>query len=324
MTNDKIQMRYYGWVILLIAVTLLPYMAWTSHRFQLVHVLALMSVYMLLALGVSQVIGQTGLLDLGYMAFYAISCYTAMLLSVRGAAFWLSMPVCLLVTALFRFLLGAPILRLRGDYLAIVTLGFGEITRIVLNNWDPLTNGPKGLPRVGETLTPVRLGSFIFTNDIHFYYLTLFFLFLTFFCMRRLSYSRIGRAFLAIREDEVAASLSGINVHRTKLLSFVLSSFPAAFAGCIYTHWIGFISPESFTFWESVLLVTMVVLGGSGNIWGPLFGACLIVGLPELLRADFARKALGIDLTDYRMLLFGVILLAVVILRPQGILPARR
>ncbi|MFH1259664.1 MAG: branched-chain amino acid ABC transporter permease [Elusimicrobiota bacterium] len=307
------------WSGLLLAAIILPLIAQFQANFYLVHIFALVGIYIILALGLNIVVGFTGLLDLGFMAFFALGSYTSILLSVKGVPFWISLPVAIVVVVLFRIFLGWSALRLKGDYLAVVTLGFGEITRIILNNWDSLTNGPKGLPRVGEKLPAINLFGFVFTEDIHFYYLILLFVILAIVVSYHLDDSRIGRAWTAIREDEIAAELMGINVSLFKLLSFVVGSIFAGIAGAIYSHWIGFITPESFTFWESVLLLMMVVLGGMGNVAGVLLGCVLIVGIPEIL-----RDLLGSQFILYRMLVFGSLIVVMIIFRPQGLIPSRR
>jgi branched-chain amino acid transport system permease protein len=307
----------YG-VVLLLAV-LIPLVLHLSGNFYAVHVIGLVGVYCILALGLNVTIGYTGLLDLGFMAFYAIGAYTGALLSIAGWSFWLILPISVIVGALARYLIGAPVLRLRGDYLAIVTLAFGEITRLVLNNYDALSNGPKGLPRVGEKIAAVSFFGIQFADDIQFYYLILVFVLLGIFVSYRMEHSRLGRALVAIREDELAAELSGINVARVKMIAFVISGAFGALAGTIYVHWIGFVTPETFTFWESVLLVSMLVVGGMGNITGVLLGVVLLVGIPEVLRAG-----LGTRFVDYRMLLFGAMMILVIIFRPQGLIPSRR
>ncbi len=304
---------------ILILLVVVPPIVQATGNYYAIHVAGLVGIYGILCIGLNITIGYTGLLDLGFMAFYAIGAYTGALMSIAGISFWIILPVSVLVGGLFRFLIGAPVLRLRGDYLAIVTLAFGEIVRLVLNNFDLLSNGPKGLPRVGETIGKVRLFSLEFTDDIQFYYLILVFLLVAVLISYRLEHSRFGRALVAIREDELAAELTGINVARTKATAFVLSGMFGALAGAIYTHWIGFITPETFTFWESVLLVAMIVLGGMGNIVGVLLGVVLLVGVPEVLRAS-----LGTRFVDYRMLLFGTIMILVIIFRPQGLLPSKR
>lgn len=306
-------------ISLIIIVAFSAYLLHLAHEIYLIHILSLAGIYVLLALGLNMVIGYTGLLDLGFIAFYAIGAYSAALLSAKGISFWLILPISIFITCALRFLLGKPLMRLRGDYLAIVTLGFAEITRIVLNNWDALTNGPKGLPRVGETIKPVSLFGFSLSSEIDYFYLILFFVIVSIFAARRIERSKIGRAFVSIREDEIAAEASGINTSYVKLLSFTFSACFAAIAGVIYTHWIGFISPESFNFWESVFLACMVVLGGMGNILGVIFGVFLLVGIPE-----FLRFSLGGEFVLYRMLLFGLLMVIMTVLRPQGIFPEKR
>ena len=282
----------------------------------ILRLLGIMGLYMILALGLNVTLGFVGLFDLGFMAFYAIGAYTSALLSIHGIGFWLATSAAVLVTVTVRLLLGAPVLRLRGDYLAIVTLGFGEIVRLILNNWDSVTNGPKGLPRVGESVGTIVFFGFGLTENIHFYYLILAVVVLTVIVSKNLEHSRIGRAWIAVREDEVAAELSGIPVTRVKMLAFALF---AALAGSIFAHWERFVTPESFTFWESVLVVSMLVLGGMGSVSGALLGAALISGFPLFLQA-----ILGGGLIHYRYLIFGAALVAVVIFRPQGLLPSRR
>lgn len=305
--------------IIVLLILSVAYLFHLQGQFYFIHILSLMGIYILLVQGLNMVIGFTGLLDLGFIAFYAIGAYSAALLSIKGFSFWIILPISILITCIFRYLIGKPLMRLRGDYLTIVTLGFGEITRLVLNNWDTLTNGPKGLPRVGEEIQQIKLFSFTFQEEIHFFCLIFFFILITLLVISRLENSKIGRAFVSIREDEGASEVSGINTSYIKLLVFVLSSIPCAIAGVIYVHWIGFVSPESFTFMESVFLVCMVVLGGAGNIFGIIFGVVLLVGIPE-----FLRTTLGGEFILYRMLIFGALMVALVIFRPQGIIPEKR
>jgi branched-chain amino acid transport system permease protein len=305
--------------ILLLLLLILPVILNEVGNYYAVRVIGLVGIYCILGVGLNITIGYTGLLDLGYIAFYAIGAYSAALFSIAGVPFWICIPLVALVGGVVRFGLGAPVLRLRGDYLAIVTLGFGEIVRLVLINLEPLTNGPKGLPRVNERIGEVNFFSFTLTENIHFYYLILFFLLIAIVISRRLEHSRLGRALVAIREDELAAMLSGVNVARTKAAAFVISGMIGAVAGAIYVYWNQFVSPESFTFWESVLLVSMLVVGGMGNIQGVLLGVVLLVAVPEVL-----RSSLGTQFVDYRMILFGFLMVIVIIFRPQGLLPSRR
>lgn len=305
--------------LILVLVVAAPLVLKGSSWGFVIHILGSMGLYMLLAMGLNIVIGQVGLLDLGFMAFYAWGAYTAALLSLRGWNFWLVLPVTILVTVMIRLLLGAPVLRLRGDYLAIVTLGFGEITRIFLNNWDAVTNGPKGLSLLSsELVRPIQFFLWPVTEDFHFYYLILGFVLVGIEVSRRLEHSRVGRAWVAIREDELAAEQTGVGVTKMKMLAFALSAVYAGAAGAIFARWERFVTPESFTFWESALLVVMVVIGGMGSVPGVLLGVALVVGIPEVL-----RNLLG-GFINYRYLLFGVALVFVAIYRPQGLFPSRR
>ena len=270
-------------------------------------VLTLTAMYAVLALGLNLVVGQVGLLNLGYVAFYAIGAYTYAILSTRyGLPFWPGLAVGAAASAFLALLIGLSTLKLRGDYFAIVTLGLGEITRIVLNNSDSLTGGPNGISGIGR---PV-LGSIVLTTPLHFYYLILAIAVITVFAMDRLIASRVGRAWIAIREDEIAAEAMGLNTFRLKLLAFVVASSWAGAVGVFFAAKMAFVSPESFTFFESVMILCMVVLGGMGSIPGIILGAFLLITLPELLR-EFA---------DYRMLGFGVALVLMMVFRPQGLL----
>lgn len=303
----------------IVLVLFLPVVCQVQGAYYLLHTMDLIGIYLLLILGLNLILGSVGLLDLGFIAFYACGAYVSALLSIRGWNFWLVLPASIILTVFLRFLLGLPALRLRGDYLAIVTLGFAEIIRFTLNNLDSLTNGPKGLPRVGETIISPKFFFFKFHSDLSFYYLILFFVIIGIIVSRRLNNSRIGRAWVAIREDELAAETCGINVEKVKLFAFCFSAIYAATAGTLYTHWIKFVSPESFTFWESVLLVSMVVLGGMGSIPGIILAVVLVIGAPE-----FLRNLLGTKLVNYRMLFFGLALVLMVVFRPQGIVPSKR
>lgn len=276
-----------------------------------IDVLTQVGIYVTLALGLNIVIGLAGLLDLGYVAFYAVGAYAYGLLSTRvGLSFWEVWPLGALLAALFGVLLGIPVLRLKGDYLAIVTLGFGEMIRITLNNWDSLTRGPNGIIGIPRP----KVFGFTFSTPIHYYYLSLAMVGLTIFVVGRLNRSRIGRAWTAIRDDEVAAETMGINLMKAKLLAFALGATWAGLAGVFFASKMTFISPESFTFFESVIILCMVVLGGMGSVPGVILGASLLVILPEVMR-QFAL---------YRMLIFGGAMVVMMILRPQGLIASSR
>ncbi|MEK6657592.1 MAG: branched-chain amino acid ABC transporter permease [Nitrospirota bacterium] len=263
--------------------------------------------YIVLALGLNIVVGFAGLLDLGYVAFYAVGAYFYALLSIKaGLSFWAVLPLSAIMAAIFGILLGFPTLRLRGDYLAIVTLGFGEMIRITLNNWDSLTGGPNGILGIRG---PDMLG-LSFSQPYHYYYLIIIIGIFTVFVVNRLNNSRIGRAWIAIREDEIAAEAMGINIVKMKLLAFALGAFFAGMAGAFFAGKMKFVSPESFTFFESVIILCMVVLGGMGSILGVILGAVVLIILPESLRG----------FQNYRMLIFGGAMAAMMLLRPQGII----
>jgi len=288
---------------LLICLAALPF--FSGDYFLDVAVLA--GIYIILALGLNVVVGFAGLLNLGFVAFYAIGAYIYALLNTRyGFGFWTALPFSLIFTMLFGFLLAIPALRLKGDYLAIVTLGFGEIVRLILNNWDALTRGPNGI----SGIAPPSVMSLSMGKLSYYYYLVLFFVILTLFITKRVYSSKIGRAWVAIREDEIAASVTGIHTTLYKLYAFAFGAFWAGLAGTLFAGKMRFVSPESFTFMESVLILCMVILGGLGSIYGVIFGAFLLVLLPEILR----------EVQLYRMLALGAGLVMLMIFRPQGLL----
>jgi branched-chain amino acid transport system permease protein len=267
----------------------------------------LTGIYIVLALGLNLIVGQTGLLNLGYVAFYAIGAYTYAILSTRyGLSFWPGLVAGGISASIFAVLLGYVTLNLRGDYFAIVTLGLGEITRIFFNNWDSVTGGPNGIARIPR---PVLAGYELHTT-LDFTYLMLAFVLFAIFASKRLVSSRIGRAWVAIREDEIASEACGIDAFKLKLLAFVLGSAVAGCTGVLFAAKMAFVSPESFTFFESVLILCMVVLGGRGSIAGIVLAAALLIALPEAFR----------EFQDYRMLAFGIALVLMMIFRPQGLL----
>jgi branched-chain amino acid transport system permease protein len=270
----------------------------------------LVGIYVILALGLNVVVGFAGLLNLGFVAFYALGAYAYALLNTRlGLDFWTALPFSVGLSAIAGFLLAVPALRLRGDYLAIVTLGFGEITRLILNNWDSLTMGPNGITGIAAPkVLSLSLGKLS-----HFYYLVLLLVLVTLFITMRVYSSRIGRAWVAIREDEIASSAMGINTTAYKLYAFAFGAFWAGLAGAVFAAKMQFVSPESFTFMESVLILCMVILGGLGSIWGVILGAFILVLLPEMLR----------EIQLYRMLALGAGLVLLMVFRPQGLFGGR-
>jgi branched-chain amino acid transport system permease protein len=298
-------------------------------------VLARVMLFSLFALGLNVVVGFAGLLDLGYVAFWAIGAYTAGILTgardyaaaiTSGAEnpvepewqmwMWLIFLAALLVAVIAGVVLGSPTLRLRGDYLAIVTLGFGEIVRITANNLDSFTGGPRGIrgiphPAINVGGINLEWGTLI---DIKYYWLLLFLVVLWVVAIHLLDRSRIGRAWVAIREDEIAAQAMGVPVVRMKLTAFAIGACTAGVGGVVYAEQITFINPPTFSLIQSILILSMVVIGGMGSIGGSILGATLVVVLPEIFR----------PLADYRFFLFGLALVVVMIFRPQGLLPSKR
>ncbi len=268
-------------------------------------------IYIMLGLGLNIVVGLAGLLDLGYVAFYAVGAYAYALLNHHfGLGFWAALPIGAGLGALFGIILGFPVLRLRGDYLAIVTLGFGEIIRLILENWNEFSFGPSGIANIPR---PSFFGiEFSVQNaTTYMYYLMILLVMFTIFVVNRLQNSRIGRAWIALREDEVACQAMGIDKRATKLTAFALGATWAGMAGVIFAAKTTFINPASFTIWESIIILCIVVLGGMGSIIGVVAGALVLILLPEYLRA----------FSEYRMLLFGVILVLMMVFRPGGIVP---
>ncbi|WP_239797950.1 ABC transporter permease subunit [Candidatus Nitrotoga arctica] len=339
--------RHSAWlafVVLAIVLLALPFFTDELFGRSWVRIMNFALLYIMLALGLNIVVGYAGLLDLGYIAFFAVGAYCYALLSSPQLGlhlpFWIVLPLGALLACIFGVLLGAPTLRLRGDYLAIVTLGFGEIIRIFLNNLNApinITNGPQGI----SMIDPIRFGEFSLGNthelfgltfpSVHLhYYLFLFFTLLVIFISLRLEDSRIGRAWMAIREDEVAAEAMGINTRNIKLLAFAMGATFGGLAGGLFAGFQGFVSPESFSLTESITVLCMVVLGGMGNINGVLLGGMLLVVLPEALRhgSGPAQQLLFgktlIDPESLRMLLFGLALITVMLWRPAGLWPSNQ
>ena len=331
-----------GLMLLAAALVALPF-ALATVGTAWVRITNLAILFALLALGLNIVVGFAGLLDLGYIAFYGIGAYVYALLASPQfnlhLPFWAILPLGALVACVFGVLLGAPTLKLRGDYLAIVTLGFGEIVRIFFNNLSRpvnITNGPQGISRID----PFRIGDFDFSQSetllgldfsgpIKYYYLLLVMLMLVIAINLRLQDSRIGRAWQAIREDEIAAGAMGINTTRVKLLAFAMGASFGGLAGGMFAAIQGFISPESFVLVESIMVLSMVVLGGMGNIWGVILGALLLSFVPELLRytvEPLQRSLFGkliIEPEVIRMLLFGLALMLMMLFRPAGLWPSK-
>ncbi len=279
-------------------------------------------IYISLGLGLNVVVGLAGLLDLGYIAFYGVGAYTYALLNVHyGMSFWICLPIAAILASLAGCIIGYPTLKMRGDYLAIVTLGFGEIVRLILNNWMTLTNGPNGI--LGIKAPAIYLPSFeggfhfehLYLKKLYYlYYIALAIAVITIIAVRRLNFSRIGRAWESIREDETAAELMGVNTFLLKLLAYAMGAVFAGLAGAFFAARMRFVSPESFTFLESAMVLSMVVLGGMGSIPGIILGCAALIVLPEVFR----------EFELYRMLVFGAAMTVMMIFRPAGLIPAKR
>ncbi|TBV00117.1 high-affinity branched-chain amino acid ABC transporter permease LivM [Stutzerimonas kirkiae] len=298
-----------------------------------VDIATLILIYVMLGLGLNIVVGLAGLLDLGYVGFYAVGAYTYALLShYYGLGFWVCLPLAGLMAAIFGFLLGFPVLRLRGDYLAIVTLGFGEIIRLLLRNMTDVTGGPNGISGIDK---PTLFGlsfdrrtaegmqtfheyfgiAYNSVNKVIFLYLiVLVMVLITLFVINRLLRMPIGRAWEALREDEIACRALGLNPTVIKLSAFTLGATFAGFAGSFFAARQGLVSPESFTFMESAIILAIVVLGGMGSQLGIILAAIIMIMLPELTR----------EFSEYRMLMFSAMMVLMMIWRPQGLLPMQR
>jgi branched-chain amino acid transport system permease protein len=356
-SNPRSPLFWAGVALVVVSLLVLPF-ALAQVGTAWVRITNLAILFIFLSLGLNIVVGFAGLLDLGYIAFFGVGAYVYALLASPHfnihLPFWIILPIGALAACFFGVLLGAPTLKLRGDYLAIVTLGFGEIIRVFLNNLSHpvnITNGPKGLAQID----PVCIGSvsieyvnnisrytchglnfkttdkFLgldFSGPIKYYYLLLIFLIAIILVNKRLQDSRIGRAWEAIREDEIAARAMGINTTAVKLLAFAMGASFGGIAGGMFSAMQGFISPESFVLVESIMVLAMVVLGGMGNIWGVMVGAVLLSFTPEILRytvEPFQKAVFGKMLVEpevIRMLLFGLALVVVMLYRPAGLIPS--
>jgi len=271
------------------------------------HLLIMLVMYMMLAASVDIIYGYAGQLNLGQGAFAAIGSYVTGLLMLRlHVSYWVAMPLSGLGAAFFGLLLGFPTLRLRGLYLGIATMGFSEIVRLILLTWSSLTRGPMGLPGIPSP----TIGSFAIESKTAYYYLVLVYLLLTIFSIQRLVNSRVGRAWIAIREDETAAMAMGIDTARYKIMAFSLGAFFAGIAGSFYAVYISFVSPDAFKMMDSYLIFAMPAVGGMGTMLGPLIGALIVYVLPEATRI----------FSDYRMLWVGALLVVVMVSEPRGVL----
>jgi branched-chain amino acid transport system permease protein len=304
---DARKRRYPVYAILILGTLLVPYIGDNY----VLEILANSFFYIVLCLGLNIVVGYAGLLDLGYAAFFAVGAYTTgILTSHYGWNFWLTIPAALVFAIIAGVIIGGPTLRLRSDYLAIVTLGFGEITRIAARNLKDITGGPSGLIGISR---PSFFG--LELNQIqHYYYAFFVMVLLAIFVSYRLQHSRLGRAWQYVREDEDAAEAMGIDRVAIKLYAYIIGAVFAGVAGCFFAAKMTAISPDSFQFMQSATILMAVVLGGMGKIPGMVVGALSLVLFPEVFR----------EIGSMRMLVFGVVLIAMMIFRPQGIWPERR
>jgi len=301
------QISGFGKVLLGLFLLGSPFLLSTYHT----NVMTTALIYIVLGLGLNIIVGLTGLLNLGYVAFYAVGAYCYALLNRHfGIGFWVALPLGALAGSLVGFLLALPVVRLRGDYLAIVTLGFGEITRLILENWNEFSFGPSGIARIPS---PGFFGMdlSVRANTIYIYFLMLVCCLIAIFIVRRLQDSRIGRAWIAIREDETASRSMGIDAAGAKRAAFAIGAGWAGMMGVVFAAKTTFINPASFNFIESAMILSIVVLGGIGSVPGIILAALLLILLPEYLRAFSA----------YRMLIFGAAMVGMMIFRPQGIIP---
>lgn len=345
----------FGLVICIALLALMPFIAKELGGTTWVRIIDMALLYVMLALGLNIVVGFAGLLDLGYVAFYAVGAYMVALLSSTHLSdnfaffaqhfpnglhipLWVIVPLGAGLAALAGIMLGTPILKLRGDYLALVTLGFGEIIRIFMNNWGKtgfnITNGPRGINRIDPVTVfgypldrTLTIGGIDLTKEFLYYYLFLALAIVTIVICYRLQKSRLGRAWMALREDDIAAKAMGINVRNIKLLAFSLGATFGGVAGGMFAAFQGFISPESFSFLESIVILAMVVLGGMGHIPGVVLGAIILYTLPEFLRftvEPFQRNMLGkiwVDTAIVRQFILGMSMVLIMLYRPKGLWP---
>lgn len=289
-------------VILLMFLVFVPFLVTDAY---ILHILITVLIYIVLALSLNLITGYTGQFSLGHVAFYGLGAYVAALMMTSGINFWTSTLVAAAVCGIFGLLLGIPTLRLRGDYLAIVTLGFGEIFRLVLVNWVDVTRGPSGITAIPSP----QFGNFVIDTKEKYYYTILIVAVLAVIFMKRLTEGGFGMSMLTVQEDEIAACSIGINPVKYKLIAFVIGGIMAGIMGGFFASYMSFISPDNFVYNTSITMVSMIVLGGMGNVTGSILGAMILVILPEALRA----------FSDYRMILYGLMMTLMMIFRPNGI-----
>jgi branched-chain amino acid transport system permease protein len=290
--------------ILLVVLALVVPLLMPNNYYMTLTNLAL--IYIVVAIGLNFIYGYTGYISFAQAGFFGIGAYTSALLAVDGhLSFWITLPVSGLVAAAFGILLGIPALKLSGHYLAMCTIGFGIIVQMILQNWTAFTHGAQGIGGIPG----ISLGPLVLSNSTQYYYFMLGFACLAALLSWTVENSNMGRSFKAVREDEIAASTSGINLTFTKVFSFALSALFAGVAGSLYAHMSAYISPDTFSFDQSIVFFTMVLVGGAGTVWGPIVGAILLTFIPEMLRF----------LQEYYMALFGIGICCAMLFMPQGI-----
>jgi len=295
--------NWYVWLPVLAALLLFPLLVRSEY---ILNIAVYAGIYIILTSSLNITNGYTGLFSFGHAAFYGIGAYTAAILATRlGLSFWLTLPLAGIVAGVFGAAIALPTLRLTGIFLALVTIGFQEITYLVTLNWIGLTRGPMGIPGI----PPPAIGGVALSGNLGYYYLILALDVIVLLLLSRIVTSRVGRAFVAIREDELAAQSAGIPTFRMKILSFVIATFFAGIAGAFFAHHARFVSADSFRLDETFVILTMLIVGGMGSLVGPVLGAVLLVVLPEASRF----------LAEYRGVVYGLILIGVILFRPEGI-----
>ncbi len=311
---SKLRNYYYAhkkvfFIALAVLIVLTPYISPSQY---ILRIIIMVGIYTILALALGLVTGYTGQVSLGHASFYAIGAYTSALLSTHfGLNFFITVPISAIVAAIGGLLLGLPTLRLSGTYLAIATLGFCEVVRMILLNWQSVTNGPLGVSKIPR---PSIFGYELTLANNGLYYLMIVLLILTTACMIAIVRSKMGRALKAIREDELAATMMGIKTTYYKVLAFVISAFFSGLAGAFYAHLIRYIDPNTFVFDTSIMILSIVILGGMGTINGMFLGSALLVSFPEVLRF----------LQEYRFVVYGIVLVMMMRFRPQGIMGGQK
>mgnify|MGYP000878847810 CR=1 FL=1 len=301
MKNKK---NFISLMIFSVLLILLPFIVPNNYYVQIIN---MSGIYAILAMGFNILAGYTGQISLGQAAFFAIGAYTSALMNtVFGLPFYITFPVSMIVSGVFGLILAIPALKVKGKYLVLLTIGFGEIVRLVLLNWKKVTGGASGILRIKAP----ELFGFSFNTLQKYYFLILIFCIILYFYQRKLINSRAGRALIAIREDEAAAELVGINLAQYKIKAFVISAVFCGIGGCLYAHMVKYVSPDTFRYDESVMILSMAVIGGLGTLNGPILGAIFLTILPEILR----------QVGDYRLVIYGIMLILVIMFYPGGLI----